>query len=118
MIYWHGPRLVELSCLWQVLAHQPELPKDARVPGEDDDAAPSDSAQLGDPGLDVGPVVHGEQGHDRIGGVIGNGQRLCTRLYDPRRPGRTLSNHDRAGFDGKNGLRWLVGAGAGTDVDH
>src|SRR4051812_49947565 len=46
--------------------------REARVPGEDDDA-PRDAAHLLDPAPPVRPVVHGEHGHG------GAGSRRCAR---------------------------------------
>ena len=63
-------------------------------------------------------MVHGQHSHGGIGSIASQGQSLGAGLNGGRRAGGPLADHHRTGFDSENGLRRLVGACPGTDVDH
>lgn len=103
-VHRHRSCAVEHRRLRQVLLQQPEPVIDIGVEREDDNPLTGETAQLPDTGPQVTPMVHGQQGHHRIGRVVCQGNRLRRRLQNRRRRNRTLSDHHRTGLHGPYGL--------------
>jgi hypothetical protein len=113
-----GACVVESGCFGQVLLQQPEPVVDVGVEGEDDDPLPGDAEEFTDAGFQVAPVVHGQEGHHRIGRVVGERDRLRGCFQGRCGSGWALGDHHRARFDSQHRVRRFVGAGAGSHVDH
>ena len=100
----------------QVLAREPERPRHARVPGEDDDppARPGASPRTLAPDRGQWWIVRTASAASTAPSSSGIASAVaCTA---GARPGPPLSDHDRRGLDREHRLGRLVRARAGADV--
>ena len=97
-----------------IVRRDPQQGPVRRVPGEDHLTA-ADPAELGEPAIEIVPVMHGEDGHGHVEGGVVKWQMLGRALDPPRPP--MLGQHHGRRLDGDHGaVRRLVGPRAGADV--
>lgn len=102
----------------EIFREQPELFADhVGVPGQHDQAMPSDPAHLGDPGRQVSPVMHSQQRQGRVSAVVaerhvlsGCHDRGCCSV-------RPLADHGLARLDGGDSLGRLIRTRSRADVN-
>jgi hypothetical protein len=83
---------IEFDDVGEVLRGQPKAVACRGVPGDDDDAIPGDSTQLGQAGVQIIPVVQRENSERRIEGLVRERQCSATAwMAGAARGGRCLS---------------------------
>ncbi len=108
---------VALGCLRHVFAEQPCARGNIRIDRQQHDAPARDAGHLGKPAVDVGPVMHGHDGHRRVGGAVGERQALSDSEHSRRKSRIPLQSHRRRRLDRDyRPVGRLVRARAGTDV--
>ena len=109
---------VEGASLGEVVGDDPALDDDLGVDGQQHDATAGDPPHLGQPGIEVLPVVDRQHAHRRIDALVAERQRLGDAFHGRARPRRPLGDHHRRGLDRDDvAVGRLVGPGAGADVD-
>jgi hypothetical protein len=101
----------------EVVVDDPKVREGGNVHGHDHDPLPHDPKQTAQPGLDVPPVVHGENGHRGIDSAVGQGEILDRGLQRGSGPRRPLGDHDGGRLDRENPpVGRLIGARARAHV--
>ena len=96
---------------------QPVAVEGLAVEGQHDDGAARDAAQLGQPPGQVGPLVHRDQRHRRVDGLVVQRQPLGDGVDGRRQVRGALRAHRGRGLDRDDmAVRRLVRAGARADV--
>ena len=98
---------------------EPEPVERLRVAAEHEHRAARHSPHLGEPAVDVAPLMHGEGGERGVEGVVVERQLLRRRVDGAGQSGFALGAHGRRGLHrGDVAVARLVRSGAGTDVEH